>query len=134
MENKEENIKVYEIESDQWRGKAKIIKNTLKSFQTEVGGNIEIPYISDDLGSMEIDLIINAEGKINGLDPSLVLIHENEPFDVVAGTVFFTTTDSDGDFKSLSDEQIKYLEEKIGNKHRKISQDNRFIKVAGIEI
>ena len=73
------------------------IRNTLEEKQRLVGGLIEvIPY--DDLL-----LICNEEGKLLNLPPNLIF-----EYDYIAGDCFLAGDDfENGDFKSLTDEEIE---------------------------
>lgn len=74
------------------------IENTLEAKQKLVDGLIEVVSVTDD-----ILLICNEEGKLDNLLPNL-----NFGCDYIAGDCFFVGDDYDnGDFKSLSDEQIE---------------------------
>lgn len=89
------------------------IENTLKGFQKVVGGYIEtVPMenIDDDLR-----VVLNEEGKNIGLPMNRVW----KPYgvggyaaDIMVGTIFIVITHLDG-FASLTDEQIKKLEEHV---------------------
>lgn len=78
------------------------IENTLKAKQKLVNGLIEVVPITD-----EILLICNEEGKLNNLPPNLLF-----DYDYIAGDCFFIGDDfENGDFKSLTDEQIIEIKE-----------------------
>ena len=89
------------------------IENTLKGFQEVVGGYIEtvpLESIDDDLR-----VVLNEEGKNIGLPMNRVW----KPYgvggyavDIMVGTIFIVSTHLDG-FASLTDEQIKKLEEHV---------------------
>ncbi|MBP3916619.1 DUF3846 domain-containing protein [Clostridium sp.] len=110
---KEENIRVYEIIPGENKGVEKVIENTLENLQGEVGGLIDCPYISEDLSKEKIDMIINDEGKINGLKPNLVLSSEDKIIDIVFGPVIFASYDDEGNFSSLSENQVKFIKDRI---------------------
>ena len=78
------------------------IENTLERKQELVGGLIEvIPVLEDVL------LVCNEEGKLENLLPNLIF-----PYDYIAGDCFFVGDDyKNGDFKSLTDEQITEIKE-----------------------
>lgn len=59
------------------------IKNDLKELQQIVGGYIEVVTMQNDAGTRFI-LIINEEGKINGLDPNFWMYG-----DLVVGPAIF---------------------------------------------
>ena len=87
------------------------IKNTLAAKQELVDGLIEVVIISDD-----ILLICNEEGKLENLQPNLLF-----DYDYIAGDCFFVGDDyNNGDFKSLTDEQIEEVKD-ICNKRQFIN-------------
>lgn len=65
----------------------------------------------DSLG--EIDMWCNEEGKLIGLDPSIVLMHKNRAYDVVVGNVVFTRHDGEGETISLTDKDIEFIKKKF---------------------
>lgn len=89
----------------------KKIKKQLKQMQDVVGGYIEaIPY----KGAV---LVCNEEGKLKSLEPNVDL-----GFDHILGSFFMVGDDEkNGDFKSLTDEEIdnfkKEFSLKLENKH-----------------
>lgn len=87
------------------------IEEGLKSLQKEVDGFIEIPYINEELYKNNIDIIINEEGKLDGLDPSIAVIDKetNEPLDLLVGNVLFTGFTEEGETVGLTDEQISII-------------------------
>lgn len=90
----------------------KEIENDLKTLQNLVGGFIEIPYICDELGKHNIDIIINEEGKlIDGLRPEIVIVNSetNEVVDLIFGTCIFASTDEEGNTIGLTNDQIEVL-------------------------
>lgn len=87
--------------------KIKTIDNTLKSFQEIVGGYIEcIPFP----GIEELDIFLNEEGKLIGLNPNIYL---REYKDIIVGTFFVVGNDGEGDAISLTEEQIEKVREYI---------------------
>lgn len=87
----------------------KEIDDTLEALQEEVGGWIDIPYLSEELNKVGIDVIINDEGKLIGLDPELVLFYENEIADIVCGNILFASHDEEGNTVGLSEEQKLHI-------------------------
>ena len=78
------------------------IENTLEAKQELVGGLIEVVPVLED-----VLLICNEEGKLTNLLPNLMF-----DFDYIAGDCFFVGDDyKNGDFKSLTDEQITEIKE-----------------------
>jgi len=85
----------------------KEIPNTLEAKQEIVGGYIECTSILDD---DSVSIICNEEGKINGLPLNRYIGH-----DIIAGTFIIAGDDyENGEFKSLTDEQIKKYKERFG--------------------
>lgn len=83
------------------------INNTLEDKQKIVGGYIECAYLSND---EEVVIICNEEGKINGLQLNRDIGH-----DIIAGPFLIVGDDyENGDFKSLTDEQIMKYKIKFG--------------------
>lgn len=110
MDNK---IKVLVLENDEL--KEKEIDNDLKSIQNEVGGYIEIPYLSKRLADKGINLIINEEGKILDLEKQLYVIDDKgNILDIIYGNCLFTSRNEDGDTVGLSQEQIDFLKNELG--------------------
>jgi hypothetical protein len=83
------------------------INNTLEDKQKIVGGYIECAYLPND---EEVVIICNEEGKINGLQLNRDIGH-----DIIAGPFLIVGDDyENGDFKSLTDEQIMKYKIKFG--------------------
>lgn len=78
------------------------IENTLDAKQKLVGGLIEVVGLTED-----ILLVCNEEGKLDNLLPNLMF-----DYDYIAGDCFFVGDDyKNGDFKSLTDEQIEEIQD-----------------------
>lgn len=77
----------------------KEIENSLSSLQKEVGGLIECVYLDDDC-----IVVCNDEGKINGME-----LNRRLGNDIIAGPFFIVGSSEDGEFISLSSEQIAKL-------------------------
>ena len=74
-------------------------ENTLEAKQHLVDGYIECTYLPND---PEVVIICNEEGKINGMKLNRYIGH-----DIIAGPFLIVGDDyENGDFKSLTDEQI----------------------------
>ena len=83
------------------------INNTLEDKKKIVGGYIECAYLPND---EEVVIICNEEGKINGLQLNRDIGH-----DIIAGPFLIVGDDyENGDFKSLTDEQIMKYKIKFG--------------------
>lgn len=97
---KEKKIRVVIVESGK-KPYEKVIENTLEKLQEIVDGYIEVVYPYDDNAVM----VCNEEGKLIGLQP-------NRPLgeDVIAGTFIVAGDNYEGEFISLTDQQVeKYL-------------------------
>ena len=99
---KENMITVLKIEVGE-PPKIKEIPNELSGLQHEVSGLIECVYLDD--GSIAV---CNEEGKLNGMEPNRRL-----GADIICGPFFICGDSLDGDFASLSDEQIQKYSEKF---------------------
>ena len=62
------------------------------------------------LDKHSIDMWCNEEGKFrDDLEPSIVMVYQGKPYDVIVGNVVFTRTDNEGETISLTDEDITYI-------------------------
>lgn len=104
MEKKEMTVLLIEPEA---RPKVVTMETGLKPLQEAVGGYIEAVYPFDD----PIALIVNEEGKLDGLPLNRALRHKNgEVYDILAGNVLVVGLGED-DFTSLSPKMMdKYKE------------------------
>jgi hypothetical protein len=81
------------------------IDNDLKTFQTYVCGNIEIA--TRKIGDREFDFILNDEGRIFGLQPSVMF---EKTFEDICGNVIITNFDEEtGEQASLTSDDIEYI-------------------------
>lgn len=97
MNNEKEKIRIV-LKNVAEEPRVMNIENSLEAKQKLVNGLIEVVPVTDD-----ILLICNEEGKLENLLPNLVF-----DYDFIAGDCFFIGDDyENGDFKSLTDEQIK---------------------------
>ena len=81
----------------------------LEDLQQAVGGNIEVTYPFDE----NVGLIMNEEGKIDGLPLNRALRDEQgEIYDVVAGS-FLVVGLTEDSFCSLSPDQLKHYEQEF---------------------
>lgn len=76
------------------------VDNELHTFQTLVGGYIEVIRLQ---GNLPILIILNEEGKLMGLPENLVL-----PMDSLVGTVVFCADEGE-EFRGLTDEEINVV-------------------------
>lgn len=69
-----------------------------------VGGFIEnVPTLS----LSNLDVWCNEEGKLIGLEPTMLLTHKGEIYDIVCGKVCILAHDSEGNMVGLSDKNIE---------------------------
>lgn len=101
MNKKEKNLKIV-LKKVGENPEIMKIENTLEKKQELVGGLIEIVPVLED-----VLLVCNEEGKLDNLLPNLIF-----PYDYIAGDCFFVSDDyENGDFKSLTDEQIEEIKQ-----------------------
>lgn len=91
----------------------KEVKNKLSSYQSIVDGYIELPYVAQTLRDCGIDVIINDSGKNDNLPISVLLVHDDNVYDYICGNVIFVGHDGDGNFRNLTNEQVKILDSLI---------------------
>lgn len=89
------------------------LPNTLDSLQEQVGGYIEMPFLSKDLHDLNIDMVINEEGKLNGMEPTLVLLQGRKVVEVICGPILFVSHDNRGNTVSLNHSQMEYLKSTV---------------------
>ena len=83
------------------------IVDDLKALQKIVGGYIEVVPFPTVEG---VDLIVNEEGKFQKLDGNIFLPHYD---DCVVGTCIIASYNEEGEFESLSEKQIKQVNDYI---------------------
>lgn len=100
---KEKEIRVLIVEPDK-KPYQKTIKNELKTFQSIVGGYIEVMAIEQG-----VSIICNEEGKINQMELNRPLYDsKGKLFDIIAGTFIVAGDDiASGEFVSLSDSEVE---------------------------
>jgi len=87
-------------------------KDSYEFIKNNVGGYIErVPL--RDLAERNIDLWINEEGKLIGLDTTALLTSGDKVYDELVGNLVFTKSNGDGDTISLTDDDIKYIKKKF---------------------
>lgn len=89
----------------------KEIDGSLEGMQTIVGGSIELycPF------KEHVGIIVNEEGKLLELSENRMVSVNGKIVDILCGPAFIVSLDSeDGNFTSLTDEQIAQLMPKIG--------------------
>lgn len=97
------------------------IPNDLQSKQKIVGGYIEHLQITENIG-----IILNEEGKLEQLEPTLLLLDKGgNILDYIAGNCFFVGIQPNNpNFVNLSEKSINYLKQNI----KKL---NKFDRVTG---
>jgi hypothetical protein len=88
--------------------KKAVIQNVvddLLNWQEIVGGYIEVVLYDNELNIL---LVCNEEGKFIGLEPNIYYYE-----DVVVGNIIFVSSNDEGDFVGLDDEQIEYVMETL---------------------
>lgn len=104
------------------------IENDLDSLQIAVGGYIQVIYPFND---MNVALICDEEGKMNGKKANRVLRdEEGRVYDIIVGT-FIVAGTTDEDFCDLSDEQIEKLSEVYGEPEYFIGNSSHLVVVVG---
>jgi hypothetical protein len=103
-------------------------KDQLRSFQQIVGGYIEMPYISEKLDSLGIDIIINEEGKLEELSPSAVVTKDGKIIDMICGNIIFATHNDSGNTEPLTETQKAWLHENIASEEKIIGIFNKYMQ------
>lgn len=114
----EDKIKVIKVENtdDSIRVYVDHIANTLESMQKFLGGYIEEIYFLRRKINENISFIVNEEGRILDLDPSLQIIHDNKLLEVIHGNMIIVGVGTDGeDYISLNEHQIDIISKKLKN-------------------
>lgn len=96
MDNIEKTIRILKIEPQKLPYE-KEINNDLEGIQGEVEGLFECIYLDDNC-----ILICNEEGKLNGME-----LNRRVGNDIIADPFFIAGDSCDGEFISLTDEQIE---------------------------
>lgn len=79
-------------------------ENSLESLQGFVNGYIEMITIENG-----IDMVINDEGKLMGLELNGYLTHKGKIYDSIVGNILIVGHDRYGKTIGLNDEQIKKM-------------------------
>jgi len=99
MGNKKTTIRILKVEP-QTAPYEKEMANDLNGIQEEVGGFFQCVYLADGCIA-----VCNDEGKINGME-----LNRRIGNDIIAGPFFIVGDSRDGDFVSLTDEQMQDYE------------------------
>lgn len=88
-------------------------RTTLERFQGYVGGWVECVGLGAMVGDAsldDVDLVLNEEGKLQGLDPSLLLLGpDKEVVDVIAGNAILCSADGQGNWVGLDESRVEEL-------------------------
>lgn len=105
---KSETIKIFAMRCDEnkiYKGRLEEIDNTLEAKQKFVGGYIEVIRITDD-----IDIVLNDEGKLDGLPLNRVWKSADESvLDIIVGNVLACRHDEEGNFTSILESDIPVI-------------------------
>lgn len=103
MNNAEKKIRILKFEPQQLPYEKEIVYDW-QNVQEEVEGLFECVYLDNNC-----ILVCNDEGKLNGME-----LNRRVGNDIVAGPFFIVGDSKDGDFISLTDNQIKQYTEQLG--------------------
>ncbi len=103
MDNTGNKIRILKFEPQQLPYEKEIVYDW-QSVQEEVEGLFECVYLDNNC-----ILVCNDEGKLNGME-----LNRRVGNDIVAGPFFIVGDSKDGDFISLTDNQIKQYTEQLG--------------------
>ena len=103
MDNIEKTIRILKIEPQKLPYE-KEISNDLEGIQGEVEGLFDYLYLDNNC-----ILVCNDEGKLNGME-----LNRRVGNDIIAGPFFIAGDSEDGEFISLTDEQIKQYTNEFG--------------------
>ena len=96
------------------------IDSSLESMQAFVDGYIEVIYpFGDETGLDGCLMVCNEEGKICGLEPSMVIDYDGSK-DWMAGNVFIARDGADGEMESCTEEDLQ--------KFKKLFKCNAFVR------
>lgn len=99
------------------------IDNELETFQSFVGGYIQVIYPWED----EVGIICNDEGKFCGAELNRALRNdEGKVYDIIAGDFLIAGLDGE-DFGSLSDEQIKRYSKRFAVPEQFVKVDDKLL-------
>jgi Domain of unknown function (DUF3846) len=97
--------------------KVQYIESSLEELQNIVDGYIEYPYL-EKFYEKGISIIVNEEGKLMDLEPSIALNHKGQMIDYYCGNVIFVgtkETEDGNENDSLTDEQIDFIKKYVFN-------------------
>lgn len=105
---KEKRIKIFAMRCEDgkvYKGRIEEIENSLEAKQRFVDGYIQVIGLTD-----EIDLVLNDEGKLDGLPLNRVWLgKDGNILDILVGNVLACRFDSEGDFTSILESDIPVI-------------------------
>lgn len=114
--------------------KLEYIENNLENLQNIVEGYIEYPFISK-LHNKGISIIVNEEGRLIDLEPSVVVFKNGRIEDYIYGNIIFIgnkDTDDGLENDNLSDEQIDFIKNNIFNGLKCIITNGKVVDVINV--
>lgn len=109
---KEKRIKIFAMRCEDgkvYKGRIEEIENSLEAKQRFVDGHIQVISLMD-----EIDLVLNDEGKLDGLPLNRVWLgKDGNILDILVGNVLACRFDSEGDFTSILESDIPMILERL---------------------
>lgn len=88
------------------------LEHDLESLQKFVGGYIEVTVAipgSDDSDAVDLLMVLNDEGKMLNLPPTIAYVKDREVVDFVAGNAFITRRTGE-DFGSVTEEDFRTIQ------------------------
>ncbi|HSW76130.1 MAG TPA: DUF3846 domain-containing protein [Candidatus Saccharimonadales bacterium] len=93
----------------------KTIANNLEAFREIVGGYIENLFIGRTAKDARIGIVLNEEGKLIDLPFNKKIITSGNVSDWLAGTIFITAYNMEGDNVSLNDDECEHFIKKFSS-------------------
>lgn len=93
----------------------KMIHNNLDAFHEIVGGYIENLFIGRTAKDARVGIVLNETGKLDELPLNRRIINKRNISDWLAGTIFITAYNMEGDNVSLNDQECAYYIKKFSS-------------------
>lgn len=94
----------------------KMIANSLEAFREIIGGHVENLFIGRTAKDARIGIVLNEEGKLIDLPFNRKIINSGNVSDWLAGTIFITAYNMEGDNVSLNDDECEHFIKKFSSK------------------
>lgn len=109
--------------------------NRLEALQEIVGGYIERVPIQQ-LDEKHITILCNEEGKLKGMLPTLAILSKSQGkiIEALVGDLIFIGYNDDGDFVSLTEEQLQFLHSYIIEGFFYRNEEGQKVSIRGIMI